>query len=499
VTAIAAAMAAGGFVLPAQQPTPLANVVIVADGLRPDYVRPDLMPRLVRLGQRGIVFNAHHSVFPTVTRVNAASFVTGAYPETHGVLGNTVYVPSANATRGLDTGERASLELIQRTDGRVLTAPSLGEILQQAGMTFVAIGSGTSGATFILNPLAGNGASIHSDFVRPPDLAARLLARLGPAPQRAVPNTAQHRYAVDAYLAFALDELRPAVTWLWLSDPDTTAHLRGVGTAITREAVAFVDAEIGRIEDTLRARRLLDRTNLILVSDHGFSTHTGELALATLIEPFVRSLDDGSPDIVVAEGAIHLRRSDPARVAAIVSALQRRPEVGAIFTRPGEAGGSKGVVPGTLSFDVARWNHPARAGDVLISANWDSEKNDAGFSGRTTAGGVAAGHGASSPYDIHSTLIAAGPDFRQRAISPVPTASADLAPTLLHVLGLPIPPTMTGRVITEGLRNGPLPSSVRVARGTERVQMADQSYEVTAYFSTVAGQRYLDFTEVTRR
>ena len=58
------------------------------------------MPRLTRLGQRGIVFNAHHSVFPTVTRVNASSFVTGAYPETHGLLGNDIYVPSANALRG---------------------------------------------------------------------------------------------------------------------------------------------------------------------------------------------------------------------------------------------------------------------------------------------------------------------------------------------------------------------------------------------------------------
>src|SRR3954468_1938481 len=78
------------------------QIVIVVDGLRPDNVTRDVMPRLFRLGQRGIVFTAHHSVFPTVTRVNASSFVTGAYPETHGLLGNTIYVPSADANRGLD-------------------------------------------------------------------------------------------------------------------------------------------------------------------------------------------------------------------------------------------------------------------------------------------------------------------------------------------------------------------------------------------------------------
>src|SRR5947208_14324540 len=95
----------------AQVAPPHSQLVIVVDGLRPDYVTPEVMPRLVRLGQRGIVFTAHHSVFPTVTRVNAASFVTGMYPERHGLMGNVIYIPKANATRGLDTGLRENLEL----------------------------------------------------------------------------------------------------------------------------------------------------------------------------------------------------------------------------------------------------------------------------------------------------------------------------------------------------------------------------------------------------
>ena len=147
-------------------------------------------------------------------------------------------------------------------------------------------------------------------------------------------------------------------------------------------------------------------------------------------------MPDGTKDIVVAEGAIYLRAgADPARVAAIVAALQKRPEVGAIFTRPARNGRREGVVPGTLSFDVARWNHP-RSGDILVSANWTARANAAGFAGTTTRRGVA-GHGTSSPYDIHNTLIAAGPDFREHATSDVPTGNVDIAPTLLRLLGLP--------------------------------------------------------------
>lgn len=283
---------------------------------------------------------------------------------------------------------------------------------------------------------------------------------------------------------------------LWLSEPDSTAHAFGVGSSATRKALTLVDTELGRIEDALKARGVLDRTNIIVTSDHGFSTHTGTLRLDALVAPFSRKLPDGSRDIVVSEGAIYVRTSDPVRVAAIVAALQRRPEVGAIFTRPSSSGSPDGVVPGTLSFNVVRWNH-ARSGDILVSANWSRDKNRAGLEGTTTATGVA-GHGSSSPYDIHNVLLAAGPDFREHTVSEVPTGIVDLAPTLLRLLGLKPEPTMTGRIIVEALRNGPLPACVHVDHATKTVRTVNGRYELTAHVSSVGGHDYLDFTDVKR-
>jgi arylsulfatase A-like enzyme len=444
-------------------------------------------------------------VFPTVTRVNASSFVTGAYPETHGLLGNEIFVPSVNPGRGLDTGERENLEAVARAEGRLLTAPTLGEILQLGGKKLLGVSSGSTGSAFLLNPVPGNGAIIHSDYTLPADLGPRVLAALGPTPAHATPNDAQNQRAIDAYLKFGLEQIRPDVTLMWINDPDGTAHANGIGAALTRRSLSLVDAGIGRIEDALRAQGRLDQTNIIVTSDHGFSTHTGTLKLGALIEPFTKKAADGSPDIVVAEGAIYLRDTrDPAKLQSIVSALQKRPEVGAIFTRPRRlaqnvATGERafeGIVPGTLSFDVARWNH-ARSGDILISANWTRDTNGAGFAGKTTQEGVA-GHGTSSPYDIHNTLIAAGPDFREHAVSEIPTGNVDLAPTLLRLLGLQVPPSMTGRVIEEGLREGPANASVKIDRLTETVKTPDGSYELTAHTSVVAGHRYLDYTEVKR-
>jgi hypothetical protein len=483
---------------PAPPASPHAQLVIVVDGLRPDYVTPALMPRLVRLGQRGMVFNAHHSVFPTVTRVNASSMATGTYPESHGLLGNTVYVPAVNATRGLDTGSRENLEAIAHANGPLLTAPSLGEILPAAGKRLIVFGAGTSGAAFLLNHTVGTGAIIHQGFTRPESLGGHVLERLGPAPAEAMPNDALNRRAVDAYLTLGLDEMRPDLAFVWISDPDHTAHTKGIGSVEATESLRLADAQVGRIEDTLRAKGLLDRTNLIVVSDHGFSTHNDHLKLAALVAPFAKALPDGSPDIVVTEGAINFRGAvDPARVTAIVALLQKHPPAGAIFTRPRTGGGAEGIVPGTMSFDVARWNHP-RSAEILVSANWNADKNEAGYAGKTTNSGVA-GHGTSSPYDVHSTLIAAGPDIREHAISDVPTSNADLAPTLLRLLGLKIPSTMTGRVIEEAMRNGPAIASLTIERATETVKTPDGGYTLTAYFSKAAGQTYLDFTDVRRR
>ncbi len=68
-------------------------LIIVIDGLRPDYVTPTVMPTLAALRDGGFSGENHHAVVPTVTRVNASSIATGSYPRTHGMLGNSLYVP----------------------------------------------------------------------------------------------------------------------------------------------------------------------------------------------------------------------------------------------------------------------------------------------------------------------------------------------------------------------------------------------------------------------
>ena len=107
-----------------------------------------------------------------------------------------------------------------------------------------------------------------------------------------------------------------------------------------------------------------------------------------------------------------------------------------------------------------------------------------------------AGHGTTSPWDIHNTLVAAGPDLKESLRTAVPSSNVDLAPTLCNLLGLTPPATMTGRVLAEVLSGGPDPSTVAV----ESVQHTARApgYELTAHFSVVGTHRYLDRTDVRR-
>src|SRR3954453_22628790 len=79
---------------------PERNVlVIVWDGLRPDFVGPDT-PNLVALRESGAGVTGPHPTSPTLTTMRGASLATGAFPATTGFYGNVVWQPGA---RGKDS------------------------------------------------------------------------------------------------------------------------------------------------------------------------------------------------------------------------------------------------------------------------------------------------------------------------------------------------------------------------------------------------------------
>jgi predicted AlkP superfamily pyrophosphatase or phosphodiesterase len=472
-----------------------SSLVIVVDGLRPDYVTPELMPNLHAFGEAGVIGEQHHAVFPTVTRVNSSSISTGTYPRAHGLMHNTIFLPDASPDP-IDTGDAFALLSAEQKTRQLLTARTLGELLAQAGKKVLVVSSGTTGSALLLNPTLPEGAALLSsrDLVRPPSLRARADAVLGPAPASAYPNRAGNRWAIDAYLEIGLKEIRPDVTLMWLTDPDGTAHRFGPGAPKTVEALRHIDEELGRLFAALSERGLRDRTNIFITADHGFSTHGGPFNLNALLT--VRGLADGVK--VVGGAQIYVQTGGDEKIRQIVRALQETDWVGALFTRAKSPGSNDGFVPGTLSFDAVHYQHP-RAADILVDPNWSHAKNQHGYAGTTTSGGVA-GHGSSSPYDVRIRLTAAGPDLKRAIRSSVPTGNIDLAVTLCHLHGVKPAPTMAGRVVSELLRAGPSSESVRVERTTHRVSTAitNGTYELELHKVRVGATEYVAYTQTKR-
>ena len=77
--------------------------------------------------------------------------------------------------------------------------------------------------------------------------------------------------------------------------------------------------------------------------------------------------------------------------------------------------------------------------DVLVAMRWSAEKSETGAPGLLVAEGGKKGkgsHGSLSHFDMHNTLVAAGPDFKSGFIDELPSGNADLAPTILHLMDI---------------------------------------------------------------
>ncbi len=481
--------------------TSIRTLIIFFDGLRPDYITEETMPNLYAFSKKGCYGMQHHSVFPTVTRVNASSYATGSYPATHGLLGNTIYFPQVDRTKGLNTGEASELNKVSvATNGQLLTAVSLGEILAKAGQRMMVFSSGSTGSTLLQNHTLSNGITINPDLILPESFKEQLFKEIGPIPAKGKSKTPQTVWVTDAVIKYALRSDGPLVSSVWFTDPDHTAHADGIGSATAMLSIKETDEQFGRIIASLESKGLTKYFNIIVSADHGFVTHIGKNSVTEFLIKEGIKKDKESEDVVVSEGAIYVKGHDEAIIKNIVSKLQSQEWIGCIFTKAIKPGDNKGWVDGTVSFDAIHWNHKERAADILVDYNWNDKKNSAGYAGTSFSRGVA-GHGSFSPYEVHIALLAAGPSFKKSLESELPTSNVDIVPTILHIHHLPVPSTMDGRVMYELLAEKN--KQPKLVQKKETISTSASynggTYELNVHQTILGKYRYIDFTKVTRK
>lgn len=428
-------------------------LLIVLDGLRPDLVTAARMPRLARLAAAGTRFPGARSVFPSETRVATASLLTGCRPGAHGIAANTLFDAALLPDRLLRT---SSAEDLARLGDPPLGRPGLGEVLAAAGRSLAVVSAGSPGQTFLAHPRAeALGAFRWNAEDRGTASARRVAARLGPTPPAAVPNLARLDHAVRALLEVALPDLRPDIALLWCPEPDLTFHHRGLLAPESLAALAAADAALGRVLDWRAAQPDAAEIAVIVLSDHGHVTGHRRLDVAAALRQAGFAAGQGlaeGVDIVVAPAAAPgLWLRDPPRQAAAVAAfLAEQDWAGPLLAR------DPALLPAGRALPLAVLDaaHPRSADLVLLLAG-DEGPDGWGLPGRAgfdfptvpEGGGM---HGGLHRRELATVLVADGGPFRPAASIEAACDLTDLAPTLLHLLGLPGPAGMEGRVLREG-------------------------------------------------
>ena len=446
-------------------------VIVVWDGLRPDLVVPEATPTLAAMADSGTWVRESYCAYPSETRVNATTLATGCQPGRHGIVGNKLYVPNVDPHSAVVTGDDATLTAIAERDPPLVAVPGLGDYLAEAGKSVVVVSSGSPGSAWLSNPRAQD--HLYNRALVRPAAAQVAVAQFGRVPPDSHPATGQLEWQARVCTEHIWPTLRPDVTICWLTDPDHTQHRYGLGAPQSLAALRACDAVFGRLLASLDKLGWQDHTNVIVTSDHGFTTRRPQYET----DPIAALASD---DVIVSSGAIYLTSESTDRAAAIVQTLQDQPAVGAIFAADdGPAAGRPGTLPLSLAWG-GRLHH--RRPDIQCSPVWWDDMNEYGVPGYA-AGPAGASHGSTSPRDLRNTLILAGPDVRSATTSDAPAGLIDVAPTILAMLGLPVPTTMDGRVLTEALRPG-------VVAGTTGLTPEPQSETASASAAMTTGGSY---------
>lgn len=213
-------------------------IVLSIDGFRADYLQRGVTPNLAMLAKTGVQAAMKPS-FPALTFPNHYTIATGLRPDHHGVVDNVMFDPAI--------GEKFTMSARTADDPRWWEGakPLWVSAEEQSKITAAAGFVGTE-----------------------KNILGRRPRYLDPwrdkRPAGEVPPVALNWLDLPA-------PLKPAIEFLYVSEVDHEGHEHGPDSPEANAALRMVDTAVGALVRGLKARRLYDRTNIVIVSDHGMA------------------------------------------------------------------------------------------------------------------------------------------------------------------------------------------------------------------------------------
>lgn len=372
------------------------NLIVVSfDGFRYDYLNnPRLTPNLRRLIRRGGVTGHMVPTFTTKTFPNHHSIATGLYQETHGIIHNDMFDPiyresfkdkeDGLSDRWWDNGFATPLYIANQVYGNLgrssCCAPWIG--------CHVRYLSGKHRAKY------HRGFNASSDWYEQMDWALSHMTR---------PD-------------------HPAnLIMLYIHQPDGIGHMHGPWAKETLNQVAQTDHFVGDLLDKLRQRDLLDRTNVIFLSDHGLSeiNPTRAIVLENILNSTWYKAYGGNP-------VYHIEPLKGYR-QAIMNALEA---FSAVFPESFDVYW-KEAIPARY-----RYRHNRRIHSILLVARdgWSVYNTHLEFVESIDRRGQ---HGYDNlALSMRPLFGATGPAFKSKYLHPIQFTNVDLYPLMLTLLNI---------------------------------------------------------------
>ena len=292
-------------------------VIFVADGLRYGIVNKDTAPTLNAIQKSGVDFQNSHSVYPTVTTVNASVIATGHGVGDTGEYANNMYwgqeylKAAMNSPAGDMEDDPTLMEANARLGGNYLNEVSLLKMARDHGYQTAAIGkegpvliqdigAADGKSTIVIDDVTSGGKHAEGVPVAPDVMQAIQDAGLetrardrglnqSPGaynmPGVLVANVYQQQWFVDVATKVVLPRFakdgRPFAMVYWSRDPDGTQHNTGdslnklspgINGPTSLAAVRNASDNLQALIDTLKAQGVYDNTDIFVTADHGFST-----------------------------------------------------------------------------------------------------------------------------------------------------------------------------------------------------------------------------------
>tara|TARA_R110000868_G_scaffold259361_5_gene517339 strand:- start:104122 stop:105339 length:1218 start_codon:yes stop_codon:yes gene_type:complete len=244
-------------------------LLISFDGFRADYLSKTDTPNFDRLAQSGVLGEGLIPIYPSKTFPNHYAIATGLYPENNGFIANRMYDEKLGFLFSM--GDREQVE-----NPNWWLGEPIWNTVEKAGKN--------AGTMFWV----GSEAPIQN---------------MSPTFWKSYDGRMPDEDRIDSVLAWMTLDTEKEIDFgtLYFSFVDSQGHRYGTESDEVIEAIKEADDLVGYLISKLVEKKLIDRTNIIIVSDHGMMNVSKErlVVLDDYINTEHIEIIEGSPSLMM--------------------------------------------------------------------------------------------------------------------------------------------------------------------------------------------------------